>query len=62
MVIEGELTLGGEHNVAQNCTPGTHAILLTNVIPINLKEKERYGDLHFKHAHLHVWEIKMMDM
>ena len=42
MVIEGNLTLGGEHtmqyrdDILQNCTPETYIILLTNVTPINL--------------------------
>ena len=41
MMIERDLTWGGEHtiqytdNVLQNCTPETYIILLTNVTPIN---------------------------
>ena len=43
MVVEGDLTLDGEHkiqytdDVLQNCTPETYIILLTNVTPINSK-------------------------
>ena len=42
MLMEGDLTLGGEHTVQYtdgvlyNCTPGIYVILLTNVNPINL--------------------------
>ena len=41
MVMEGDLTWGGEHtiqfidDVLQNCTPETYIIFLTNVTPIN---------------------------
>ena len=41
MVVEGDLTLDGEHkiqytdDVLQNCTPETYIILLTNTTPIN---------------------------
>ena len=41
MVMEGDLTLGGEHviqytdDVLQNCTPETYKILLSKVTPIN---------------------------
>ena len=41
MVMEGDLTWGGEHtiqyatDVLQNYTPETYIILLTNVTPIN---------------------------
>ena len=41
MVMEGDLTWGGEHtvqctdHVLQNCTPETYIILLTDVTPIN---------------------------
>ena len=41
MVMEGDLTWGGEHtaqcadDVLQNCTPETCIILLTNVTTIN---------------------------
>ena len=41
MVMEGDVTWGGEHTirctdaVLQNCTPETYIILLTNAIPIN---------------------------
>ena len=41
MVMEGGLTLGGEHttqytdDVLQNCTIETYSILLINVTPIN---------------------------
>ena len=41
MVMEGDLTWGGEHtiqytdDVLLNCTPETCIILLTNVTPIN---------------------------
>ena len=44
MVMEGDLTWGGEHtiqytdDVLQNCTHGTY-ILLTNGIPINSIKK-----------------------
>ena len=40
MVIEGDLTWGGEYtiqytdDVLQNCTPETYIVLLTNVSPI----------------------------
>ena len=45
MVIEGDLTWGGEHttqytnDVLQSCTPKTYIILLTNVIPKKLNKK-----------------------
>ena len=45
MVIEGDLTWGGEHtiqytdDVLQNCTPETYIILLTNVTLINSIKK-----------------------
>ena len=41
MMIEGDLTWGGEHtiqykdDVSLNCTPETYKMLLTNVTPIN---------------------------
>ena len=41
MVMEGDLTWGGEHtiqcidDVLQHCTPKTYIILVTNVNPIN---------------------------
>ena len=41
MVMEGDLTWGGEHtvqstdDVLQNCTSETYIILLTDIIPIN---------------------------
>ena len=41
MVMEGDLTWGGEYiiqytgNVLQNCSPETYEIVLTNIIPIN---------------------------
>ena len=41
MVMEGDLTWGGEYarehtdDVVQNCTPETYIILLTKVNPIN---------------------------
>ena len=41
MVMEGDLTWGGEHtiqctdDVLWDCTPETYIILLINVIPIN---------------------------
>ena len=41
MVVEGDLTLGGEHtiqyanDVLQNCTLEPYIILLTSVTPIN---------------------------
>ena len=41
MVMEGDLTWGGEHtiqfidDVLQNCTPETYIIFLTSVTPIN---------------------------
>ena len=41
MVMEGDLTWGGEHtiqytdDVLQNCTPETYTILLTDVMPIS---------------------------
>ena len=40
MMMEGDLTQGGEHtiqnidNVLQNCTPEAYIILLTHVTPI----------------------------
>ena len=47
MVMEGDLTWGGEHtvqytdDVLQSCTPETYASLLTNVTPkIQLKRKK----------------------
>ena len=47
MVVEGDLTWGGEHTIQyiddplQNCTPETYVVLLTNVTPINsIKIKE----------------------
>ena len=42
MVIEEDLTSGGEHtiqytdDISQNCSLETYIILLTNVTPINL--------------------------
>ena len=47
MVIEGDLTWGGEHtiqytdDVLENCTPETYIILLTNVTPINSIKKKK---------------------
>ena len=47
MVMEGELTSGGEHtiqcthDILQNCTPETYIILLTNATPINLMNKKK---------------------
>ena len=47
MVMEGNLTWGGEHTtrytveVLQNCTLETYIILLTNVIPINSVKKKQ---------------------
>ena len=44
MVMEGDLSWGGEHtvqctnDVSYNCTPETYIILLTNVTPINSKK------------------------
>ena len=41
MVMEGDLTWGGEHttqytdDVLQNCTPEIYVILLTNATPMN---------------------------
>ena len=41
MVMEGDMTWGGEHtiqyadDVSQNCTLETYMILLTDVTPIN---------------------------
>ena len=47
MVMEGDLTQGGEHtvqytdDVLQNCTPETSTISLTNDTPIKpIKEKK----------------------
>ena len=51
MVIEGDLTWGGEHtiqytdDVLENCTPETYIILLTNVTSINamkIKKKKAF--------------------
>ena len=45
MVMEGDLTLSGEHtmqytdDVLQNYTPEIYVILITNVIPINSIKK-----------------------
>ena len=45
MVMEGYLTLGGEHtiqytdDVLQSCTPETYITLLNNVTPINSIKK-----------------------
>ena len=42
MVLEGGLTLGGEHtvqytdDVSENYTPETYIIILTNVTPVSL--------------------------
>ena len=50
MVMEGDVTLDGEHtvqctdDVLWNCVPENYVILLTNVTPTNskkLKEKEK---------------------
>ena len=47
MVMEGDLTWGGEHtiqcthDILQNCTPETYIILLTNATPINLMNKKK---------------------
>ena len=48
MVMEEDLTWGGEHtvqctdDVLWNCTPETYIILLTNVTPINsIKRKTK---------------------
>ena len=44
MVMEGDLTLGGEHtiqyadDVLYSCTPETFIILLTNVTPIKFNK------------------------
>ena len=41
MLMEGDLTWGGEHTIQytdgvfQSCTPETYRILLTNVTPIH---------------------------
>ena len=51
MVMEGDLTCGGEHtiqytdDVLQNCTLETCTILLTNVTSINSikNKKKKYG-------------------
>ena len=46
MVMEGDLTWGGEHTIhyindlLQNCTPETYVILLTNVTPISSMKTE----------------------
>ena len=46
MVMERDLTWGGEHtiqytdDVLQNCTPETYIIALTNVTPVNLNNKK----------------------
>ena len=49
MVIEGDLTWGGEHtvqgtdDVLQNCAPETYIYLLTSVTQINsIKRKESF--------------------
>ena len=45
MMMERDLTWGGEHKIQytddmlQNCKPETYIILLTNVTPINLIKK-----------------------
>ena len=45
MVMEGDLTWGGEHTIQctedmlQNCTPECYVILLTGVTPINSIKK-----------------------
>ena len=45
MVMEGDLTWGGEHtiqyidNVLQDCAPESYIILLTDVTPINSIKK-----------------------
>ena len=47
MVMEGDLTWGGEHtmqytdDILQNCTPETYIILLTNVTPMNSVKKNK---------------------
>ena len=47
-VTEGDLTLAGRHamqytgHVSQKCTLETYIILLTNVTPINLMEKNHW--------------------
>ena len=47
MVVEGDLTWGGEHimqytdDVLWNRTPETYIILLANVTPINSIKKKR---------------------
>ena len=51
MVMEGDLTWGGEHtiqytcDVLYNCTPETYVILLTNVTPINSVKKTPWKSL-----------------
>ena len=46
MVMQGDVTWGGEHaiqytdDVLQNCTPDTYLILLANVTPINAINKK----------------------
>ena len=48
MAISDDLTLGGGHtvqytgHVSQKCTLETYIILLTNVTPINLMEKNHW--------------------
>ena len=55
MVMEGDLTWGGEHTVQcigdalQNCTSATYITVLTNVTPINSIKKE----MHFKYEDPH---------
>lgn len=51
MVMEGELTLGGEYtlwyidDVVQHCTPETCVTLLTIVMPLNFNFKKGYNPL-----------------
>ena len=53
MVMEGDLTWGGEHtiqytdDVLYNCTPETYIILLTNVTPINSTTTTKPSPVHF---------------
>lgn len=51
MVVEGDLTWGGEHiiqytdDMLQNCTPETYILLLNNVTPINSIKKVKTNNI-----------------
>ena len=53
MMMEGDLTWGGEHtiqntdDVLQNCTPETYIIWLSSITPINsIKKREKTPNIH----------------